>query len=86
MGTPLSQVSAMSALSTTTDMRQVGLRHAHSSRSPRGRRTLITRLAERGIDLKSIAEIAGHTSIRTTTMYIEANPKRLARILQDVTW
>jgi integrase/recombinase XerD len=51
-----------------------------------GRRTLITRLAERGIDLKSIAEIAGHTSIRTTTMYIEANPKRLARILQDVTW
>jgi integrase/recombinase XerD len=51
-----------------------------------GRRTLITRLAERGIDLKSIAEIAGHTSIRTTAMYVEANPKRLARILQDVTF
>jgi Phage integrase family len=51
-----------------------------------GRRTLITRLAERGIDLKSIAEIAGHASIRTTTMYIEANPKRLARILQEVTF
>jgi integrase/recombinase XerD len=46
-----------------------------------GRRTLITRLAERGIDLKAIAEIAGHTSIRTTTMYVETNPKRLARIL-----
>ena len=51
-----------------------------------GRRTLITRLAERGIDLKAIAEIAGHTSIRTTIMYIESNPKRLARILQDVTF
>ena len=51
-----------------------------------GRRTLITRLAERGIDLKAIAEIAGHTSIRTTAMYVEANPRRLARILQDVTW
>jgi len=51
-----------------------------------GRRTLITRLAERGIDLKAIAEIAGHTSIRTTAMYVEANPKRLARILQDVTF
>ena len=51
-----------------------------------GRRTLITRLAERGIDLKSIAQIAGHTSIRTTAMYVEANPTRLARILQDVTW
>jgi integrase/recombinase XerD len=51
-----------------------------------GRRTLITRLAERGIDLKSIAQIAGHTSIRTTAMYVEANPTRLARILQDVTF
>ena len=51
-----------------------------------GRRTLITRLAERGVDLKAIAMIAGHTSIRTTAMYIEANPTRLARILQDVTF
>jgi site-specific recombinase XerD len=44
------------------------------------------RVQERGIDLKAIAEIAGHTSIRTTTMYIESNPKRLARILQEVTF
>ena len=51
-----------------------------------GRRTLITRLAERGVDLKAIAQIAGHTSIRTTAMYVEANPTRLARILQDMTW
>lgn len=51
-----------------------------------GRRTLITRLAERGIDLRSIAQIAGHTSIRTTAIYVEANPTRLARILQDVTF
>jgi integrase/recombinase XerD len=51
-----------------------------------GRRTLITRLAERGIDLKAIAEIAGHSSIRTTAVYVETNPRRLARILQDVTW
>jgi integrase/recombinase XerD len=47
---------------------------------------LITRLAERGVDLKAIAQIAGHTSIRTTAMYVESNPKRLARILQDVTF
>ena len=51
-----------------------------------GRRTLITRLAERGVDLKAIAQIAGHTSIRTTAMYVESNPTRLARILQDVTF
>jgi hypothetical protein len=40
--------------------------------SQSGPRTLIMRLAERGIDLKSIAQIAGHTSIRTTAMYVEA--------------
>jgi integrase/recombinase XerD len=40
------------------------------------RRTLITRLPERGVDLKSIAQIAGHTSIRTSAMYVEANPTR----------
>ena len=51
-----------------------------------GRRTLITRLAERGVDLKAIAEIAGHASIRTTATYVESNPRRLSRILQDVTW
>lgn len=51
-----------------------------------GRRTLITRLAERGVDLKAIAQIAGYTSIRTTAVYVESNPTRLARILQDVTF
>lgn len=51
-----------------------------------GRRTLITRLAERGVDLKAIAQIAGHTSLRTTAMYVESNPTRLARMLQDVTF
>ena len=47
-----------------------------------GRRTLITRLAERGVDLKAIAQIAGHTSIQTTAVYVEVNPTRLAWILQ----
>jgi integrase/recombinase XerD len=51
-----------------------------------GRRTLITGLAERGIDLKAIAEIAGHSSVRTTAIYVESNPTRLAKILQGVRW
>ena len=45
-----------------------------SATSHSGRRTLITGLAERGVDLKSIAQIAGHATIRTTAMYVEANP------------
>ena len=46
-----------------------------------GRRTMITRLAEHGVDLKSIAVLAGHASISTTTIYIENNPFRLARFM-----
>lgn len=61
--------------------REAGL-PAASSHS--GRRTLITRLAERGVDLKAISAIAGHASVRTTAMYVENNPKRLSRILRDV--
>jgi len=63
--------------------REAGLPGA-SSHS--GRRTLITRLAERGVDLKAISAIAGHASVRTTAMYVENNPARLSRILQDVPW
>lgn len=51
-----------------------------------GRRTMITQLAEKGIDLKSLSVIAGHANVRTTAMYVEQSPTRLARILQDVTW
>jgi len=76
--TPASMARFLKAL-----YREAGVSGA-SSHS--GRRTLITRLAERGVDLKAIAEIAGHSSIRTTAVYVEANPRRLARILQDVTW
>jgi integrase/recombinase XerD len=76
--TPASMARFLKAL-----YREAGISGA-SSHS--GRRTLITRLAERGIDLKAIAEIAGHSSIRTTAVYVEANPRRLARIVQDVTW
>ena len=61
--------------------REAGLPDA-SSHS--GRRTLITRLAERGVDLKAISAIAGHASVRTTAMYVEDNPARLSRILEEV--
>ena len=51
-----------------------------------GRRTFITSLAERGIDLKAIAVLAGHSNIRTTALYVDANPIKLSRILSDVAW
>ena len=54
--------------------------------SPSDRRTLITRLAERSVDLKAIAQIEGHTSISTTVHYVESNQTRPAGILQEVTF
>lgn len=49
-----------------------------------GRRTMITRLAEAGIDLKAISKLAGHASISTTAGYIEDNPVRLAKIMEGL--
>ena len=49
-----------------------------------GRRTLITKLAYSGIDLNSIRQIAGHSSISTTQRYIDDNPQRIADILKGI--
>lgn len=48
-----------------------------------GRRTFITNLANKGIDLNSIRILAGHTSIATTQIYIEQNPVLLANIMKN---
>jgi integrase/recombinase XerD len=56
-----------------------GIQHG-SSHS--GRRTFITRLAEQGVDLKALSIVAGHSSVRTTAIYVETNPNRLARIIE----
>ena len=49
-----------------------------------GRRSLITKLAYSGIDLNSVRQIAGHSSIATTQRYIDDNPHRIADILKSI--
>jgi len=49
-----------------------------------GRRSLITKLAYNGIDLNSIRQIAGHSSIATTQRYIQDNPLLIADILKAI--
>lgn len=49
-----------------------------------GRRSLITKLAYAGIDLNSIRQVAGHSSISTTQRYIQDNPLVIANILKSV--
>ena len=49
-----------------------------------GRRSLITKLAYKGIDINSIRQIAGHSSIATTQIYIDDNPQLMADILKAI--
>lgn len=60
--------------------RQCGLSGA-SSHS--GRRTFATRLIERGVDIKSLSVLLGHSSIAMTARYVQENPERLKRITME---
>ncbi|OIM97776.1 integrase [Polynucleobacter sp. QLW-P1DATA-2] len=42
-----------------------------------GRRTMITTLANKGVGVRVLAEIAGHRSIAVTQKYIDANPEMM---------
>ena len=42
-----------------------------------GRRTMITSLANKGVGVRVLAEIAGHRSIAVTQKYIDANPEMM---------
>ena len=57
----------------------VGLRDA-SSHS--GRRTYITRLANKGVGVRLLAELAGHSHISTTQRYIDVNAEQLSEAVE----
>jgi len=59
--------------------KQCGLTHA-SSHS--GRRTFITRLANKGVGVRVLAALAGHSSIQTTQRYIDVNDTQLANAVE----
>jgi len=56
-----------------------GLKGA-SSHTPR--RTFITRLANKGIGVRVLAELAGHSSIAVTQRYIDVNDTQLAQAVE----
>jgi len=58
---------------------QVGLDGA-SSHS--GRRTMLTKLAERGVHARVIQQIARHSSLATTQRYIEVSPHLLRKAVE----
>lgn len=57
----------------------VGLKDA-SSHS--GRRTYITRLANKGVGVRLLAELAGHSHISTTQRYIDVNSDQLTAAVE----
>ena len=57
----------------------VGLKDA-SSHS--GRRTFITRLANKGVGVRLLAELAGHSHIATTQRYIDVNADQLIEAVE----
>lgn len=49
-----------------------------------GRRTFATTLIEKGIDIKAVSTLMGHSSIAMTAQYVEDNPVRLKQICTDL--
>lgn len=49
-----------------------------------GRRTFATTLIEKGVDIKAVSTLMGHSSIAMTAKYVENNPARLKQIVTDV--
>ena len=46
------------------------------------RRTFITRLANKGVGVRVLAELVGHSSISVTQRYIDVNDAQLARAVE----
>lgn len=49
-----------------------------------GRRTFATSLIERGVDIKAVSSLMGHSSVAMTARYVQDNPIRLRRICENV--
>ena len=48
-----------------------------------GRRTFATSLIERGVDIKAVSSLMGHSTVAMTAMYVQDNPIRLRKICED---
>jgi integrase/recombinase XerD len=56
----------------------------HGASSHSGRRTFATTLIEKGVDIKAVSTLMGHSSIAMTAQYVENNPVRLKQICTDL--
>jgi integrase/recombinase XerD len=54
------------------------------ARSHSGRRYFATELISKGVDIKAVSVLMGHSSVAMTAKYAEDNPQRLRRILAEL--
>jgi integrase/recombinase XerD len=47
-----------------------------------GRPTFITELASKGVSVRVLAELAGHSSIQTTQGYIDVTPQQMSAAVE----
>lgn len=47
-----------------------------------GRRSFITKLAAKGLDMRVLAELAAHSSIATTERYINVNEEQMRNAIE----
>jgi integrase/recombinase XerD len=53
-------------------------------RSHSGRRWFATELISKGIDIKAVSTLMGHSTVAMTARYAEDNPQRLRRIVAEM--
>jgi integrase/recombinase XerD len=51
-----------------------------------GRRTFATSLIERGVDIKAVSSLMGHSTVAMTARYVDDNPIRLRRVCEEVSF
>ncbi len=49
-----------------------------------GRRTFATSLIERGVDIKAVSSLMGHSTVAMTARYVDDNPVRLRRVCEEI--
>ena len=54
------------------------------ARSHSGRRWFATELISKGVDIKAVSVLMGHSSVGMTAHYVEDNPQRLRRIAAEL--
>jgi integrase/recombinase XerD len=50
-----------------------------------GRRHFATNLIHKGVDLKAVSVLMGHSSVAVTARYVDDNPHRLRKVIAELT-